>query len=164
MAQVIKGEADGAGRRIAIAVARYNELVSKKLLDGALGALTHHGTAEDDITVVWVPGAFELPMTCRWLADQGYDAILALGTVIRGATSHYEHICTQAARGVLDTSLQTSVPIAFGVLTCETLDQALERTGNDAGGNKGAEVARAALEMVAVKSALTAGPAGSARS
>lgn len=159
MAHVIKGVIDGNGRRIAIAVARYNETVATKLLDGALGALARHGTDENDITVVWVPGSFELPLTCRWLAEQDFDAVLALGTVIRGATSHYEHICNQAARGILDTSLDTSVPIVFGVLTCETLDQALERTSSNAG-NKGAEVAEAALEMAAVKTALAdRGPA-----
>jgi len=153
MAQVIKGVVDGKGHRVAIAVARYNELVSSKLLTGAIETLERHGVSAEDITVVWVPGSFELPVTCRWLADQGHDAVLALGTVIRGATSHYEHICTQAARGVMDTSLATSIPVIFGVLTCETLDQALERTGSG-DSNKGAEAAATALEMLAVKRAI----------
>lgn len=153
MVNVIQADLAGAGRRFAVAVARFNELVSSKLLDAALETLSRHGAHDDDVTVVWVPGSFELPVTCRWLADSGsYDAVIALGTVIRGATHHYEHICNQAARGILDTALATSVPVIFGVLTCDTLDLALERTGSS--GNKGAEAAEAALEMAAVRHAL----------
>lgn len=151
MASVIKGNMSGQGRRFAIAVARFNELVSGKLLEGALDALSRHGTRETDITVVWVPGAFELPLTCRWLAQSGrFDAVVALGAVIRGATDHYTHICVQAARGIMEAGLASSVPVVFGVLTCETLDQALERAGSKSG-NKGADAARAALEMASVK-------------
>ena len=151
MVQVIETSPSGAGKRIAIAVSRFNEVVSARLLQGATRALLSQGTAESDIIVVWVPGSFELPLTCKWLADSGeFDAVVALGNVIRGATSHYEHVCNQAARGILDTGLATSVPIAFGVLTCETLDQALQRAGSTSG-NKGADVAMAALEMISVK-------------
>jgi 6,7-dimethyl-8-ribityllumazine synthase len=153
MASVIKGSMSGQGRRFAIAVARFNELVSGKLLEGALDALARHGTRESDITVVWVPGAFELPLTCRWLAQSGrFDAVIALGAVIRGGTDHYTHICTQAARGIMDAGIATSVPVVFGVLTCDTLDQALERAGSKAG-NKAADAARAALEMASIKQA-----------
>ncbi len=157
MVGVIKGDLSGAGRRFGIAVARFNELICSKLLDGAVDALTRHGVNEDDITVVWVPGAFELPQTCRWLAESGkVDGVIALGAVIRGATGHYDHVCNQAARGVLDAGVSTSVPVAFGVLTCDTLDQALERAGSKAG-NKGADAALAALEMAAVRRGLTGG-------
>ena len=154
MVNVIQADRTGAGRRFAVAVARFNELVSGKLLEAALETLARNGARDDDVTVVWVPGSFELPITCRWLAESGeYDAVIALGSVIRGATHHYEHICTQAARGLLDVALATSVPVIFGVLTCDTLDLALERTGRS--GNKGTEAAEAALEMAGVRSTLS---------
>lgn len=154
MPQVIQGKLDGAGRRFAIAVARFNSLVTERLLDGAVDALTRHGVADDDITVVWVPGAYELPLACRWLAEsKDHDAVVALGTVIRGATPHFDYVCAQAARGVLDASTSTGKPVAFGVLTTETLDQALERAGSKAG-NKGSEAAMTALEMLQVRAAL----------
>ncbi|MEM7200325.1 MAG: 6,7-dimethyl-8-ribityllumazine synthase [Planctomycetota bacterium] len=154
MVREIKGTISGAGRRVAIAVARFNELVSERLLQGATDALQRHGTAADDITVVRVPGSFELPLTCRWLADSGrHDAVLALGAVIRGATPHFDYVCGQAARGTLDAAVASSIPVIFGVLTCDTMDQALDRAGGKAG-NKGAEAAVAALEMVALKGAL----------
>jgi 6,7-dimethyl-8-ribityllumazine synthase len=157
MAREIKGAVSGANRRVAIAVGRFNQLVSERLLSGAVDALTRYGVRADDIQVVWVPGSYELPLACRWLAESGrFDAVLALGAVIRGATSHYDHVCAQAARGILDASLATSVPIAFGVLTCDTLEQALERAGGKAG-NKGADAAAAALEMVALRGALRDG-------
>ena len=102
MVREIKGTLTGSGRRVAIAVGRFNELVTERLLAAAVDTLVRHGTADDDIAVVWVPGSFELPQTCRWLAESGkYDAVVALGAVVRGGTTHYEHVCTQAARGVL---------------------------------------------------------------
>ncbi len=153
MVQTIQGTLDGNGRKFAIAIARFNSLVTDRLRDGAIDALTRHGVAADDIRVVWVPGAFELPVVCRWLADTDADAVIALGAVIRGSTTHYDHVCNQAARGILDASVQSGKPVSFGVLTCETLEQALERAGSKAG-NKGADAALAALEMLAVKSAL----------
>ena len=153
MAKVIQADLSGEGRRFAIAVGRFNELISNKLLDAALATLTEHAVRDDDVTVVWVPGSFELPLTCRWLADSGqYDAVIALGSVIKGGTHHYEHICNQAARGLLDSGLATSVPVIFGVLTCDTLDLALERTGSSS--NKGVEAAEAALEMAALRQQL----------
>lgn len=148
MPKSIDGQLHGAGFRFAIVVARFNDLVTERLLDGAVDTLTRHGVADDDITVIRVPGAFELPLTSRWCAESGdYDAVVALGAVIRGATSHYDYVCGQAARGLLDASTVSGKPVGFGLLTCETLDQALERAGSKAG-NKGAEAAMATLEMV----------------
>ena len=154
MVDEIKAEPSGAGRRVAVAVSRFNDMVTERMLRGALAALAGAGVRDGDVTAVWVPGAFELPLTCRWLAESGrFDAVVALGAVIRGDTDHYEHVCTQAARGVLDAGLSTSVPVAFGVLTCDTLEQALARAGGSVG-NKGADAALAALEMAALRDAL----------
>ncbi len=156
MVHQIKSEIRGAGRRIAIAVGRFNELIGNRLLDGAIDALLRHGTDADSISVVWVPGAFELPLTCRWLAESGrHDGVIALGTVIRGATTHYDYVCQQAARGVLDAGVNSGVPVAFGVLTTENTDQALERAGGKAG-NKGADAALTVLEMIGLRQQLTA--------
>jgi len=146
--QVLEGQPNGSGRQIAIAVSRFNELVTERLLEGARSTLERQGVSGDSIVVAWTPGAFELPWTCRMLAESGrFSAVIALGAVIRGATPHFDHVCTQAARGVLDVSLATKTPVLFGVLTCDNLEQALERAGSDAG-NKGAECAMAALEMI----------------
>lgn len=154
MGKVIKGRIDGSGKRCAIVVGRFNDLVTDRLLHGAEATLVQLGVAADAIDVVWVPGAFELPLACRWLAETGkYDAIVAVGAVIRGATSHFDHVCNQSARGILDAGVATGVPIGFGLLTCETLEQALERAGSK-GGNKGSDAALAALEMLAVRSAI----------
>lgn len=153
MAEVIKTDLRAEGKRFGIAVARFNELIANKLLEGTVAALGDHGVRDQDIEVAWVPGSFELPLACRWLVDTGrFDAIVALGTVIRGATSHYDHICAEAARGILETSVAGSIPVAFGVLTCENLDQAMERSSKS--NNRGGDAARAALEMLALKSAL----------
>lgn len=154
MVREIKSAVTGTGRRVAIAVGRFNQRVSELLLTGAVDALVGQGTRPDDIAVVWVPGSFELPLSCRWLAESGkFDAVIALGSVIRGATSHYDYVCDQAARGILDASVSTSVPVAFGVLTCDNLDQALERAGGKRG-NKGADAALTALEMVGLRAEL----------
>ena len=153
MANVIHGKLDGTGRKFAIAIARFNSLVTDRLLDGAIDALTRHGVSDDDITVVWVPGAFELPLACRWLAAKDNDAVIALGAVIRGSTTHYDYVCSQASRGILDASTTSGKPVAFGLLTCETLEQALERAGSKAG-NKGADAAMTALEMTQLGSEL----------
>lgn len=151
MPKVIQGQLDGKGRRFAIAIARFNSLVTDRLLDGAVDALIRHGVADDDITVVWVPGAFELPLTCSWLADsKDHDAVIALGAVIRGSTTHYDYVCSQASRGILDAASGSGKPVAFGLLTCETLEQALERAGSKAG-NKGADAAMTALEMLSIQ-------------
>jgi len=137
--------------RFAVAVSRFNDVVTERLLEGALSTFTRHGFDGTSVETVHVPGAFELPLACRWLAETGrYAAVVALGAVIRGGTDHYDHICTQAARGIMDASLATSVPVIFGVLTCDSLELALARAGGDAG-NKGIDAALAALDMAVLR-------------
>jgi 6,7-dimethyl-8-ribityllumazine synthase len=145
---VYEGSVNADGLRIAVAVSRWNEFITKPLLEGACDALRRHGCNESGVDVVWVPGAFELPLVCRQLAASGrYDAVVALGAVIRGATTHYELVAGECASGIQRASADTGVPIAFGVLTTETIEQAIERAGSKAG-NKGAEAALTAVEMV----------------
>ena len=137
----------GAGCRFALVVSRFNDTITRALLAGAQDTLVRHQTDPSDITVVWVPGAFELPQVAQRLAASGrFAAILCLGAVIRGATPHFDFICAQAAAGSMHVALHHQLPVAFGVLTCDTLQQALERAGTKAG-NKGNEAALAALEM-----------------
>jgi 6,7-dimethyl-8-ribityllumazine synthase len=144
---VVVGRLDGSGLRVALAVSRFNELIGERLLAGAVDGLRRHGVADDDITTVWVPGAFELPLAALTLARSGtYDAVITLGAVIRGATSHYDLVAGQCAAGVARASLDTGVPVIFGVLTTDTIEQALERAGTKAG-NKGFDSAAAAIEM-----------------
>ncbi len=146
MTQVIEGTLIGNGLRIGIVVSRFNELITSRLLEGALGTLRRHGVADDDITVAWVPGAFELPLIATHLAKSGeLDAVIALGCVIRGATTHYDYVCNQAAQGVARASHETGLPVIFGVITTETLEQAQDRAGAKVG-NKGADAALAAIE------------------
>ena len=145
---VYEGTVNAEGLRIAIAVSRWNEFITKPLLEGATDALRRHGGDYASVDTVWVPGAFELPLVCRQLAASGrYDAVVALGAVIRGATTHYELVAGECASGIARASSDTGVPIAFGVLTTETIEQAIERAGSKAG-NKGAEAAITAVEMV----------------
>jgi 6,7-dimethyl-8-ribityllumazine synthase len=142
-----EGRLDAKGLRIALLASRFNETITKSLLEGALSALRRHGLDDASITVAWVPGAFELPLTAKRLADSGeFDAIVCLGAVIRGATSHYDYVCSQAATGIARVSLDTGVPVIFGVLTTENIEQAIERSGTKAG-NKGFDSAVAAIEM-----------------
>jgi len=146
MAKTYQGLMDGKGKRFALVISRFNELITGKLLGGAQDFLLRHGVSEADVDQAWVPGAFEIPLVARKLAQSGrYDAIVCLGCLIRGGTPHFEYISAQCSRGVMKVAEDTGVPIAFGVLTCDTLDQALERAGSKAG-NKGAEAASAALE------------------
>lgn len=141
------GTPAGTGRRIAIVVARFNETITQKLLDGALDALTRHGVAFDDIDTLWVPGAWEIPFAARRaLASDRYDALIALGAVIRGDTPHFDYVAGECARGLAQASADLDSPIALGVLTCDTMEQAEARTGGDHG-NKGWDAALAALEM-----------------
>lgn len=143
----VEGVVSGTGRRIGIVCGRFNDLITNRLLDGATNALAVHGVAESDVTVVWVPGAFEIPFTAKVMAQSGhYDAIVTLGAVIRGDTAHFEFVAGECARGIQDAQLDTGVPIIFGVLTTENLDQALERSSDDH--NVGEESTRTALEMV----------------
>jgi len=142
-----EGRLDATGLRIGVLASRFNETITKSLLDGALSALRRHGLDDASITVAWVPGAFELPLAAKRLAASGeFDAVVCLGAVIRGATTHYDYVCSQAASGIARASLDTGVPIIFGVLTTETIEQAIERSGTKAG-NKGFDSAVAAIEM-----------------
>lgn len=145
--KTFEGHLIGSGLKVAIVVARFNEFITSKLLGGAEDALKRHGVEESDVTVAWVPGAFELPLVAKKLAESGkYDAVITLGTVIRGATTHYDYVCNEAAKGVSQASLTTGVPVIFGVLTTESIEQAVERAGTKAG-NKGYEAAVTAIEM-----------------
>src|SRR3990170_82614 len=142
------GMPNGAGRRMVVVASRFNEPVVKKLVDGALEALVKHGVSFDDIDVVWVPGAWELPLAARLLlASERYDGLVAVGAVIRGETAHFDYIAAETSRGLADISMQSETPVGFGVLTCDTDEQAEARAGGDHG-NKGWDAAVAALEMV----------------
>ena len=141
------GNPAGSGRRVAVVASRFNENVTRALVDGALDALLKHGVAFDDIDVLWVPGAWELPLAVRRSAEtERYDAIVALGAVIRGDTPHFDYVAGESSRGLADASRDLGVPIGFGLLTCDTMQQALERCGG-AHGNKGWDASVAALEM-----------------
>ena len=141
------GERDGAGRRVGIVAARFNEIVSAKLVDGALAGLAEHGVPEETVDVAWVPGAFEIPLVASRLARSGrYDALICLGAVIRGETAHFDLVADQAARGIAQVGLETDVPVIFEVLATDDLSQAEARAGG-VHGNKGWEAAEAALEM-----------------
>lgn len=154
MVHDLRAPPDGTGLRVAIAVARFNEVVTERLLAGARRALAEAGVAEGDVTVAHVPGAMELPAACAWLCRTGrFDALVALGAVVRGETDHYDHVCGAATQGLLRIGLDTGVPIGFGVLTCATMEQALSRAGG-AAGDKGADAALAALEMARLRSLL----------
>ncbi len=150
MAEYIDGNLQPGDARFAIVVSRFNEFITQKLLEGALDALKRHGANMDAVTVAWCPGAFEAPLVVKKMAESGkYDAVICLGAVIRGATTHYDFVAGQAASGIMAASLDTGVPVMFGVITTETIEQAIERAGTKAG-NKGAEAAIAAIEMVNV--------------
>lgn len=134
--------------RVGIVAARFNEWITAKLLSGAMDGLLRHGVREEDVHTAWVPGAFEIPLAASRLAKSGrYDAVICLGAVIRGATSHYDYVCNEVSKGVAALSLETGVPVLFGVLTTENLEQAMERAGSKAG-NKGYDCAVSAIEMV----------------
>lgn len=147
MAKVFEGNLVGTGLRVGIVVGRFNEFITSKLLGGAQDALKRHGVEEGQVDVAWVPGAFEIPLVAKRMADSGnYDAVITLGTVIRGSTPHFDYVCNEAAKGVSQASMQSGIPVIFGVLTTETIEQAIERAGTKAG-NKGWEAAAAAIEM-----------------
>ncbi|GIP48533.1 6,7-dimethyl-8-ribityllumazine synthase [compost metagenome] len=147
MANVFEGHLVSEGLKYAIVVGRFNEFITSKLLSGALDALKRHGAKEEEINVAWVPGAFEIPFAAQKLAESGkYDAVITLGTVIRGSTTHYDYVCNEVAKGVAAVGLKTGVPTIFGVVTTENIEQAIERAGTKAG-NKGWDAAMAAIEM-----------------
>jgi 6,7-dimethyl-8-ribityllumazine synthase len=146
----VRGAFDARGRRFAVAAAQFNEIVVSKLVDGALACFRAHGIADDDLTVAWVPGAFELPVVARRLASSGlYDAVVCLGAVVRGETAHFDFVAAEAARGIADAARDTGVPVMFGVLTTENMSQALDRAGGKSG-NKGWDSAMAAMQTVSV--------------
>ena len=154
MSRVYEGSLDGRGRRVAIAASRFNRLVTDPLVAGAVEELRRHGVAEDDVDLAWVPGAFELPLAAERLAASGrYAAVVAIGAVVRGATPHFDHVAGQAAAGLSAVARAASVPVGFGVLTTDTMEQALDRAGGKAG-NKGAEAAVTALEMAGLLEAI----------
>lgn len=148
--QKIEGALIAEGLRFGIVVSRWNEFITKALLEGALDAVRRHGGSEEAVTIVWVPGSFEIPVAIQALAKTGkFDGLVALGCVIRGATSHYDHIASAVTSGISSVALETGVPVAFGVITVESIEQAIERAGSKAG-NKGAEAALVAMEMAQV--------------
>jgi 6,7-dimethyl-8-ribityllumazine synthase len=147
MPQIIDGTLSARGKKFGIIVSRFNDFITSKLVDGALDALIRSGAKDQDIVIVKVPGAFEIPLAAQKMAvAKKYDAIICLGAVIRGATSHYDYVCAEVSKGIASVSLDTGVPVMFGILTTETIEQAIERAGTKAG-NKGFEVAMGAIEM-----------------
>ena len=146
--KIYEGKLVSEGIRVGIVAARFNEFIVSKLLSGCEDGLLRHGVRSEDIAVAWVPGAFEIPLAAPAMAkSRKYDAVITLGAVIRGATSHYDYVCAEVSKGVANASLNTGVPVLFGVLTTDTIEQAIERAGTKAG-NKGAECAQGAIEMV----------------
>lgn len=145
--KTLEGKLIAKDLRIAIVASRFNEFITGKLISGAEDALLRHGVAEDEIHLAWVPGAFEIPLAAKKLAQSGkYDAVICLGAVIRGSTSHYDYVCSEVSKGIASVSLETGIPVLFGVLTTENIEQAIERAGTKAG-NKGFDCAMAAIEM-----------------
>lgn len=145
---ILEGNLISKEAKIGIVVSRFNEFITGKLLSGAVDTLLRHGVNDENISVAWVPGAFEIPLISKKMAETGkYDAVICLGAVIRGSTSHYELVCNEAAKGVAQVSLETGVPVLFGIITTENIEQAIERAGSKAG-NKGSECAEGAIEMI----------------
>ncbi|MDD2464125.1 MAG: 6,7-dimethyl-8-ribityllumazine synthase [Desulfobulbus sp.] len=148
MAKYLEGHLQGTGRKIGVVVARFNSFISEKLLEGAIDSMVRSGVNSDDITVARVPGAFEIPLVAQKMAKSAkYDAVIVLGAVIRGATPHFDFVAGEVAKGTAQVMLDSGIPVLFGVLTTETIEQAIERAGTKAG-NKGSDVAIAALEMI----------------
>lgn len=146
--RVLEGNVIGSGVRIGIVAARFNEFIVSKLIGGAEDALVRHGVDTDDIDLAWVPGAFEIPVIAQKMAESGkYDAVICLGAVIKGSTSHYDYVCAEVSKGVAQVGLASGVPTLFGVLTTDNIEQAIERAGTKAG-NKGYDVACSAIEMI----------------
>lgn len=147
MTNIIEGMLTVNNEKFCIIVARFNEFIGSKLLSGAIDELKRHGVKEDNIDVMWCPGSFEIPLIAQKAAKTGkYNAIITLGAVIKGSTSHYDYVCAEVSKGVANVSLNTSTPVIFGVLTCDNIEQAIERAGTKAG-NKGSDAAKSAIEM-----------------
>ena len=146
--RILEGSFAAKNMKIGIVVARFNEFITSKLLSGALDGLKRHEVSEENIDIAWVPGAFEIPLVASKMAQSGrYDAVICLGAVIRGSTSHYDYVCNEVSKGIAQVSLSTALPVLFGVLTTENIEQAIERAGTKSG-NKGYECACGAIEMV----------------
>ncbi|MDP4552684.1 6,7-dimethyl-8-ribityllumazine synthase [Alkalihalobacillus macyae] len=147
MGQLFEGNLVGSGLKVGIVVGRFNEFITSKLLGGAEDALKRHGLSDENIDIAWVPGAFEIPFAAKKMVDTGrYDAVITLGTVIRGATPHFDYVCGEVSKGVASLTMESGIPVIFGVLTTNTIEQAVERAGTKAG-NKGWDAATAAIEM-----------------
>lgn len=154
MSRTFEGQLIGEGLKFGIVIARFNEFITGKLLEGAEDALARHGVNMADVDIAWVPGSFEIPLVAKRLATTGrYDAVICLGAVIRGATPHFDYVAAEVSKGIANTSLQTGVPILFGVITTDTIEQAIERAGTKVG-NKGFDAAQAAIEMASLLRAL----------
>ena len=154
--RVLEGNVVAKGIRVGIVAARFNEFITSKLVGGALDGLKRHDVKEEDIDVAWVPGAFEIPLIASEMAKCGkYDAVICVGAVIRGSTSHYDYVCSEVSKGIANVSLNSDIPVMFGVLTTDNIEQAIERAGSKAG-NKGYECATGAIEMVNLIRALEA--------
>lgn len=150
MAKYIEGNLKGDGKKIGIVVARFNSFIAERLLEGALDSLIRSGVADDDIDVARVPGAYEIPLLAQKMVKSGrYDAVICLGAIIRGATPHFDFVANEAAKGIAQVSMDSGIPVMFGVLTTDSIDQAIERAGSKAG-NKGSDCAVAALEMISL--------------
>ena len=146
--RVLEGNVVANGTKVGIVASRFNEFIVSKLIGGDQDALIRHGVSDDDITLAWVPGAFEIPLTAQKMAETGnYDAVICLGAVIKGATTHYDYVCTEVSKGVAAVGLKTEIPVIFGVVTTDNIEQAIERAGTKAG-NKGYDAACTAIEMV----------------
>ncbi len=146
--KILEGNVVGTGARIGMVAARFNEFIVSKLVSGAEDALVRHGVDGDNITLAWVPGAYEIPVIAKKMAESGrYDAVICLGAVIKGSTSHYDLVCNEVSKGIASVSLETGVPVLFGVITTDNIEQAIERAGTKAG-NKGYDVACSAIEMI----------------
>ena len=146
--RVLEGKLVASGLKVGIVAARFNEFIVSKLIAGARDGLVRHNVEDDDITLAWVPGAFEIPVMAKKMAESGkYDAVICLGAVIRGATSHYDYVCAEVSKGIASVSLETGIPVMFGVVTTDNIEQAIERAGTKAG-NKGYDCALGAIEMI----------------
>ena len=146
--KTLEGKLVAEGAKVAIVASRFNEFITSKLIGGAVDGLKRHNVEDDDITLAWVPGAFEIPVIAKKLAESGkYDAVICVGAVIRGSTSHYDYVCAEVSKGIATVSMNTGVPVLFGVLTTDTIEQAIERAGTKAG-NKGYDCALSAIDMI----------------
>jgi 6,7-dimethyl-8-ribityllumazine synthase len=154
MSKVYEGSITGAGRKFAVVVSRFNDFISLRLLEGAMDCFRRHGASDEDICIAWVPGAFDVPAVAKRMGDSGrFDAVVCLGAVIRGATPHFDYVAAEVAKGVAQVSMSTGVPTIFGVVTADSLEQAVERAGSK-GGNRGWDAAQSAMELASLYAAI----------